>query len=250
MSLLFAVLRRLRGLKRATMFFGAGAVMLTLSACSDTGPVYLTAEALQAWVRTPGAVDPRSDRAPAVSEDAVRFALSRGQRRSMLRTGNEWLVGQSYLFGFDVRADRKQLGNRPVVISRLMRKSDPTRVLAEVRLDARNGVTVMGRSCIPANALGTWHQVEMRIRLADDDTGFFEVFCDRKPVWAQSELRTTQPPICRRSAGCNQPVAKPVAFEWQFGLLAVGRATRAVQVEMQRVFYHRLFVIPNRVGRL
>ena len=238
---------RVRHLKRVLMF---GLVALGLGACSDTGPVYLTAEALQDWVTAPGAVDPRSDRAPVVSEKVVGFTLTRGQRRSMLRAGDDWLVGQSYLFGFDFRADRKALGNRPVVVSRLVRKDKPERVLAEVKADARNGVSVLGRRCVPASQMGSWHSVEMRIHFADDDTGFFEVFCDRKPVWAQANLRTTQPPICRKSAGCTRPVAKPVGFEWQFGLLSPTRVSRAIKVEMQRVFYHRLFVIPNRVGKL
>ena len=39
-------------------------------------------------------------------------------------------------------------------------------------------------------------------------------------------------------------------FEWQFGVDAGHRVARAIQVEMQRLFYHRLFVIPNRVGQL
>ena len=235
---------------RAVLAGGVVLGSLVLTGCSDTGPIYATSSTLQPWVVEEGSVHPQSDRVPIIEQDVIGFTLTRGQRRSMLRAGDDWLLGQTYLFGFDFRADRKTLGNRPVVVSRLVRKGKPERVLAEVKADARNGVSVLGRRCIPANAMEDWHQIEMRIHFADSDTGYFEVFCDRKPIWAQSNMRTTQPPVCRKSAGCTRPVQKPVAFEWQFGLLAKGRATRTIKSEVKRVFYHRLFVIPNRGNQL
>ncbi|WP_322867818.1 hypothetical protein U5922_017355 [Aquicoccus sp. G2-2] len=96
-------------------------------------------------------------------------------------------------------------------------------------------------------ALNTWHSVEVRIAFANDDSGFLEIFCDRKPIWAQSHFRTALPPVCRLSEGCTKGVPAPARFAWQVGLLARGRIVRRVSVEMRRIFFHRLFVIPHRV---
>jgi len=228
--------------------------VLLPAGCGGTGPVYPTSDRLDPWVSTPAAVDPASDRAPAISGQVARCRLDPGQRRSALRAGGKWGPGETYLLGFDIRAMPGPLPARPVTISRLLRlgvpPGTPAVEIAAVRLDARNGVTVMGRSCIPAAQLGTWHSVELRVALADDDTGFLEAFCTRRPVWARDALRTTQPPTCRRAEGCTTPAPRPARFEWQLGLIADAPLSRPAAIEMQRIFFHRLFVIPNRVGNL
>lgn len=223
---------------------------LVLAACSDTGPIFPTPEHLETWVTDPAAIDPGSDRPPQLADPVARFRLARGERLSALRAGRDWGTDQTYLFGFDIRAERAALDARPVTVSRFLRRGDRPTPLVSVQVDARHGVTVMGRSCIPAAELGTWHRVETRIRLADNDSGFLEVFCDRRPVWAQSDFRTTLPPTCRLSEGCTTPVPRPARFEWQLGLIAPQGAPRAIAVDMQRIIHHRLFVIPHRVPAL
>ena len=229
----------------------AALIAFVLTACTDTGPVFPTSSILDGWVAASDALDPRSDRAPVITDDVVKFRLARGERRSMLRPTEQWEVEETFLFGFDVRLDRKalgrSLGGRSLLLSRFVRQGKPETDLVEVKVDARQGVTVMGRRCIAPSELGNWHSVEIRINLTDGDTGYLEVFCDRKPIWAQAGFRTTLPPICRLSEGCNKGVPKPVQFEWQVGLLSKSPVGHEVKVEMQRVFYHRLFVIPNRV---
>lgn len=239
------------GRARAALPALALALLMVATGCSETGPVFPTSDKLDAWVLAPETRDPRSDRAPEIAGERLRFVLARGERRVALATGGKWGVQETYLTGFDIRADPARIGGAPVVLSRLVRRAADGRggevTILDVTLDARRGVSVEGQSCVPAAELGSWHTVELRARLADDDAGFLEVFCDRKPVWAVNALRTTWPPVCRRSAGCAAPVAAPARFDWQVGLISERRRVRAIAVEMKRVFYHRLFVIPNRV---
>ncbi|WP_137699492.1 hypothetical protein [Marimonas lutisalis] len=224
--------------------------VLLVTACADTGPVYPTSDTLDPWVIAPDSVTPGSDRAPHVAGERMIFRLAPGERRSSLSTGRDWGVWQNYLMGFDVRVAPGQAPAQPVTLARFLRRGDPETELVAVMLDARRGITVLGRSCVPAARLGDWHSVELRIRLADNDTGFLEIFCDRRPIWAQDGFRTTLPPTCRHGEGCATPVPRPARFEWQVGLVSPGRVARAIRVEMQRIFHHRLFVIPNRVGTL
>ena len=223
-----------------------------LTACAETGPIFPTSDRLDPWVSAAGAVDPRSDVAPVIKGEVASFRLGPGGRRAALRTGREWGLGQTYLFGFDIRIEPGPLPRQAVTLSTLERLGAPGRPgagIVAVSLDSR-GVSVLGRSCIRPAELGRWHSVEIRIALADDDTGFLEVFCDRRPIWAQSHLRTVLPPVCRRTEGCNAAVPKPVRYEWQLGLIAPHGAAQAIKVQMRRIFYHRLFWIPNRVGAL
>lgn len=218
-----------------------------LAACMQTGPIFPASDKLDPWVSAPASIDPLSDQPPLISDETVHFRLSRGQRRSLLRTGREWGPAQTYLFGFDLRLDHTALGGEILTLSRLLRIGTPEADIVSIKLDRNRGLSVFGTTCIAAKDLGTWHNIEIRINLADDDTGYLEVFCDRRPIIALNALRTTQPPICRRSEGCNTPAPRPARFEWQLGLLAPRPLARATALEMRRIFYHRLFVIPNRV---
>lgn len=244
------LLRALHAVRLPSLALTGLLVGLLAVACSDTGPIFPASLTLDDWVLAPASVDPRSDTAPQLTDRLASFGLGPGQGRSTLRAGHEWGVGQTYLLGFDIRVDPGAIGATPVTVSRLVRGGKPETDLLSVRLDSRRGVTVLGRGCIPASQLGQWHSVEVRIALADDDSGFLEVFCDRRPIWAQSRLRTTLPPVCRLAQGCVTPVSRPARFEWHVGLISERPATRPLRLQMRRIFYHRLFVIPNRVGAL
>lgn len=220
---------------------------ICLTACNETGPVFPTSDSLDPWVTDPASLDPQSDQPPLISDQIVRFHLTPGQQRSSLRAGREWGTAQTYLFGFDLRLDPNALGPDPITLSRLQRLGSPAADIVSIQLDRRRGISIFGRSCVAPSELRKWHSVEVRINLANDDTGYLEIFCDRRPIVAIEAFRTTQPPICRRATGCTAPVPRPARFEWQVGLLAPRRVSRAVTIEMRRIFYHRLFVIPNRV---
>jgi hypothetical protein len=232
-------------------------VAMLLPGCTapDTGPIYQVDSSPYSWVKASSSVHPASDRAPIVGDPIVAFRLDTGERNSTLVAagewgGNEWRTGQTYLFGFDVRTDPGALRNEVVTLAQLTRSSASPAVIISAELSAARGVTVMGRTCIAPSELRDWHRVEFRVRLSDRDTGYLEVFCDREPIWARTGMRTALPPICRRSEGCDDVVARPVRFEVQMGLMSDTGVTRPISVQMQRLHYRRIFYVPNRVGQL
>ncbi|MDU8928717.1 hypothetical protein RXV86_15100 [Alisedimentitalea sp. MJ-SS2] len=222
-----------------------------LSGCMEDGPIlFEPSQDYSDRVSKTCSVVPGSDIAPVVASDRVEFELPPGGDCSALRFGDDWALGHNYLMGFDVRLDRNRIGSRPVTLARLVRSGASETELVSVKASRQNGITVLGRRCVPASEFGTWHRVELRVALSDQDEGFLEVFCDRKPIWAQDKIRTTLPPVCRRSEGCTIPVAKPVRFEWQIGLMTRHAVAHRLKIEMRRVFYRRLFLIPHRIGNL
>lgn len=224
--------------------------MIGLVSCGATGPVIHLQDKLPDWVFLPETVDRVSDNEPSMTDTVVTFQVPPGQRRSALQTAENWRIGQSYLFGFDIRLDPEVLSQRPVTVSRLSRVTKPQSELVSVTLDPRQGVTVFGRSCIRPEHLSDWHRVEMRIRISNDDKGFLEVFCDRKPIWAQKDIRTTFPPVCRLSEGCIDDVAKPARFKWHIGLLSDEALSKHAEIQMRRLHQRVIFYIPNRAGTL
>lgn len=223
---------------------------LFLAACAGTGPIYPVEDELYDWVKSPDAIDPDSDQKPIVIEPVVNFLLQSGDRHSAIRTGEEWRVGQTFLLGFDVRLDPNALGQEKVDLARLTRKGSPAIEIASVQLDTQRGIMVFGRACIPPSALSEWHRVEMRIKFSDKDTGYIEVFCDRKPIWARVNMRTNFAPECRLSEGCRTAVLKPERYNWQLGLMTDVAVSRKISIQMQRLQYRVLLYKPNRVGTL
>lgn len=221
-----------------------------LAACGGSGPVFRVEHNLYDWVIFPAAVDPASDQAPVITDPVVSFRLAAGQRRSALRAGEDWGLGQTRLFGFDIMADRAALGSGTVDISRLIRVGDPGNPIVSAQLSAAHGVTVLGRSCIAPEGLDQWHRVEMRIRLSDRDEGFLEVFCDRKPIWARTDLRTTVAPGCEADGTCVARGQPPLRFEWQMGLMRDHPVPRPVSIWMKRLHHRQLIYVPNRAGNL
>lgn len=219
---------------------GAGLAVLLVAGCSEVGPVFPTSDQLEPWVRGAQTQDARSDMPPVIAGERVVFRLGRGQRRSVLLSGRGWRIRQSWLIGFDMRMAREDLPQRPVAVTRVAQSGVREVGLALVTADARHGVRAMGRACIAPEEVEAWHAVELRFTLAADRTGFLEVFCDRRPVWARSGVR-----MVRHTADGAE-----ARFSWELGLIAARGVARDVTVEMRRVFQHRLFVIPNRVGRL
>ena len=233
------------------------AVQLLGCTASDTGPIYSVVLEPYSWVKAPSSVHPESDRAPLVGDSIVTFRLDSGERSSTLVAAGEWgndernwSTGQSYLFGFDVRVDTGALRNETVSLARLSRTSAPPTEIISAELSAARGVSVMGRTCFAPDELKDWHRVEFRVRLTDRDTGYLEVFCDRKPIWARTGMRTTFPPICRFSEGCDDAISRPVRFEVQMGLMSDTKTTSPITVQMRRLHYRRIYYVPNRVGQL
>ncbi len=225
-------------------------VALFLAGCGSTGPIVQVSDELYHWVSLSQSGDQTSDQSPIISDPTVTFRLAPGQRRSALKTGDDWRIGQSLLFGFDIRLDPESLSDDTFTISRFTRVTAPTDEIVTVSLSRQRGVTVFGRSCIPPERLSEWHRLEMRIRIANNDNGFLEVFCDRKPIWAQEDIRTTFKPICRLRDGCEDDIAKPARFAWQIGLMSETPVTKYAEIQMQRLHQRLIFYIPNRPGAL
>lgn len=223
---------------------------LGLTACNGTGPIYPVQDDLYDWVKAPEAVSPESDREPVVADPVVNFRLDRGERQSTVQVSEDLRPYRTYLLGFDVRLDRASLGRENVTLSRLSRRGDPSVEVVSVQLDAARGVTVMGRTCIAPADLADWHRVELRIKFSDRDRGYLEVFCDRRPIWARTEIRTTFPVVCRRRDGCDARVPQPVSYDWRTGLISNEGVAHRVMVQMRRLHYRPLIIKPNRVGTL
>lgn len=221
-----------------------------LTACDGDGPIFAVEDQLAEWAQDRESIDKSSDQEPIVADPVVTFRLEPGDRRSALRTGDDWLLNETILFGFDIRLQRNSLGSDKIELSRLYRKGDPATEIASVQLDSVRGVTVMGRTCVARADLETWHRVEMRIRLRDNDRGYLEVFCDRKPIWATTEIRTTFAPVCRFREGCDTKVPHPVRYEWQMGLMSNRGVSKQIIVQMQKLHQRKLLYIPHRVGNL
>ncbi|WP_134643096.1 hypothetical protein [Pseudaestuariivita atlantica] len=229
---------------------------LFLGACASEGPIFPIDVEFEdvRWVLEPDAEASFSQQTPTFTdtprEVITSFQLRPGQRNTALETGQRWRLGHTWLFGFDIRAKASELPRVPVDVARFVRISAPEELLARVQLDATNGITVMGRRCFTPSDLSQWVRVEMRVRIRDDDQGFLEVFCNRKPVWAMDKVRTTFAPPCRRADGCTTPLAEPARFRFQMGMMSARAQPRTAAIQMRRIHRRGLLYIPNRVGNL
>ena len=219
---------------------------VALAACGvGDGPIFPVRAALYDWV-TPDKVDPRSDRAPKIADPVVIFTLDAAQRSSFLTVSDEFGLGRRFLIGFDVRVPGA-LPQKPIKVSRFMRRDDPDVELLSFELDAERGLTFRGQTCVPADQLGDWNRVEARMRLSDRRSGYLEVFCNREPFWSVSGVRTVYPLDCQDRAGCNARLTELPDFEWSIGLISSLALRQALSIEMQRLHFRELLYVPNRI---
>lgn len=225
----------------------AAFAFLAFSGCDDgEGPIFPVENALYEWV-TPELVDPRSDRSPVFADPVISFRLAPGDKRSILLIDREWRLGLRFLAGFDLRV-AGDLPEKPVTLSRFVRRGPVEIEISSFQLDAQRGVTFRGRTCIEPGRLREWNRVETRIFLTDQENGFLEVFCNRTPLWGVARTRTTFRPPCRASEGCGQPGPRSATYQWQLGLLAPAPIRRGLQVDMQRIHQRILWYVPNRIA--
>ena len=244
------LIRRLLAFWKTTRLSHAAAVLIVtscLASCAGNGPIFQVQSEFYDWVSDPDSLDPRSDRQPVLADPVATFALSPGERRSSLVFEPEQGLGFKHLYGFDIRASEDALPETPVAISRIVRESDPSANIISIELDAKRGVSVFGRSCLAPDELDDWHRVEFRMRFSDNDSGYLEVFCDRQPVWAATDIRTTFPPTCRRSEGCTAAVPRPFRIVWEVGLISDADVSQNVEIDMQRLHHRFLFLVQNRI---
>lgn len=268
-----------------------------LAACqtaASTGPE--AARAAPGWLPVKFAVGERSTPPPTFADPEIVFKVNRGDcsprtdrrgasdcatktNRSVITTGDSWRIGHQYLFGFDfwidpglthrgyrnARAVKTNGFSSRLSIARWEGDRYPNNQLFDVKVDATRGVTFMGRTCIPPSEFGRWHRMDIRMRWADDETGFLEVRCDRRPVfsgqpiYAVSNVATNRALDCYRENHCVPGFDKdPQRFNMQLGILfdqevVNGRAVfprippEGLTVKIRRPIARRLYVIFSRV---
>jgi len=245
---------------------------------SATAPVFEDPEII--FTLRPGDCSSRAgNRGPSdCATGAMRSVISTG---SVWESERDWRLGQQFLFSFEFRIDPALAypGYRTpeavltdgfssgLSIARWEGEGGTRNQLFDLKVDATRGVTFLGRTCVPPSGFGGWHRFNMRIRWANDDTGFIEVRCDGSlhsglPVYAASGIPTNQALHCFRGNNCEPGVSKdPRRFNMQLGILfepqiVNGRAVSprippdGVTVRMRRLVVRRLYVIFGRVRSL
>jgi len=216
----------------------------------------------------------QGDCSTAIKEGASRSDCTTKTTRSVIKTGESWTTPQRYILSFEFwvdptlayrgyanpRASKTDGYSSQLAIARWQGEDQPNNQLFDLKLDAKRGVTFMGKTCVPPSGFGSWHRFYMRIRWADDDTGFIEVRCDQSlysgvPVFAKSNFPTTQALDCFRENNCDpKRRINPKNFSMQLGILFDGSAGRmprigaqGLTVKMRRIVERRLAVIFGRV---
>lgn len=215
---------------------------------------------------SPGATPPEAERgipewvAPNFRlgdpENPPRFEKARIRFKpgQTLRTGQGWATGQQYLISFMYRIDPALL--RPGSRFALARWRGPAGELFRLDVDARSGVTFLGRSCVPRSDLGGWQRFDMRVKWADDATGFLEVRChgdlfSGTPVFAASDVATTGGASCVQGGGCpNRAAVRQGDLSMELGLIPRTGALPQGGVVMQRIVERQIFVVFGRVSSL
>lgn len=255
-------------------------------------------EGIPGWVAPKFMVGERSATSPVFEDREIVFTVNQGDcssradrrgpsdcqtktTRSVISTGKDFRLGHQYLYSFEFWIDpslaypgyrtpdatlTKGVSSR-LSIAVWQGSQVPKNQLFDLKVDATRGVTFLGRTCVPPSEFGRWHRFNMRIRWANNDTGFLEVRCDislhkGKPIFAQSEFSTNQALHCFPGNNCEPGVRKdPRRFEMQLGILfdnevKGGRAVfprispGGLTVKMRRVIERRLYIIFGRVNSI
>ncbi|CUH73015.1 hypothetical protein TL5120_02821 [Thalassovita autumnalis] len=240
------------------------------------------------WLNLHFEISDRSARLPQFSWDQVIFHAKPGDcskhrdaagpsdcatrtTRSVIAKNQIWQqeldfkVGQRYLLTFDFWVDPDFIASgspAKVSLARWYGSRLSQTPLFEVELDARRGVTFLGTTCVSAKDLDGWHRFSVRMRLAEDETGFVEMRCDSalkvgQPLLAKSNIVTTQPWHCAFGAPCRRKYPTPDQFSVELGIIADpvrGRfaplPAEGLTVRMKRIEVKRLLVIIGRVEDL
>jgi hypothetical protein len=154
--------------------------------------------------------------------------------KSEIATGGRWRLGETYKYEFDFWIDPTLTHrghetsnaiytnnfNSRLEIARWQGEGYVKNHLYDVEADTTRGVTFLGRTCVPPSQFGSWHRFEMRIRWANDETGYIEVKCDGRTVYADTKVATNQAPHCFLENHCEPGVFKdPDRFNMQLGIL-------------------------------
>lgn len=77
-----------------------------------------------------------------------------------------------------------------------------------LKADKYHGITFLGEQCQSPGQFGQWVTFAMKIRWASDKTGWIQVSCDDRVIYARDGLATTQAPHCYITNQCEPGAAK------------------------------------------
>lgn len=72
-----------------------------------------------------------------------------------------------------------------------------------LKLNNRQGLTFLGKTCQAASAFGEWVAVSMKVRWSNDDKGWIQIRCDDHVLHAAEGVPTNQPPHCFSQSWCE-----------------------------------------------
>lgn len=273
-------------------------LVLSVAVLAACGPVPLATTQSEASLAVPDWLPPRyyvpwnSARPPLLHEPEIKFAVRQGDcsstndggahsdcamgiTRSVIATEGMELGHQNHLgFEFWIDPALSYRGHRTgpgdgftsrLSIARWEGIGPPDRLLFDLKVDATRGVTFLGKTCIPPTGFGSWHRFDMRIRWADDRTGFIEVRCDSRPIqagvpiFAVSNISTNQMLQCLEGNDCAANARNgPARFRMELGIHFKGESVagrrllpripgETLTVKMRRLVWRRLYVIFGRV---
>lgn len=200
-------------------------------------------------------------RPPEVTGNVFAFTIDRARRpyRSVAVSGQQWELGNAYMAGFEFRVDPALRASRGGLSVAHIIDAETGRVLYDLEVDGRRGVTFLGRTCQAPEDFGEWQRMTIRTRLAADGTGYLEMRCGIGPltaqpvVFARSDVPTARGGACLSDPARCDRAAPARAFQWQTGILADSAAAipgGGATVEIRRMVHRRLYVVFTRTRNL
>jgi hypothetical protein len=77
-----------------------------------------------------------------------------------------------------------------------------------LKLDSDNGLSFLGHQCQAPADFGNWVSFSMKVRWANDSSGWLKVSCNDKIIYADEDVATNQAPQCYPSAQCEPDTFK------------------------------------------
>lgn len=231
-----------------------GLVMLATAACQ---PSNLSPSGAERGLPPSFEIDPQS-RAPEIDGNIFAFRVDRTMRpaRSVLRTGDLWRNGNEYMLGFEFRVDPNLVYRGGGLSIARWQAADVDETLFDLQLNSTRGVTFLGRTCQSPDNLGEWQRVTMRVRWAEDATGYVELRCGFGPVqsaqlvFARSGFASNRGARCLPEMPCRPgDMPNPQAFLWQVGVVSDrpgALPANGVTVEIRRAVQRRLYIVFGR----
>ena len=92
-----------------------------------------------------------------------------------------------------------------------------------LKVDARHGVTFLGKQCQAPAQFGNWVSFSMRVNWTNNKSGWIDVKCNGEIVYSATNVATNQAPHCYITNQCEKGVAKnPKSFIFIVGPVMAG----------------------------